>query len=200
MERAGDSKSVGHGVNDGDAAAVLTEKQREVMIRIDRRMPIKVIAGEMGVSETRINQHIRALKDIFGAGSLNELVELHRTRAAAQDLPDDDPYSFSQYTNNQVPGSGAEPQTVDRVATHKYPSAPAAAPPKAAAGQMGKEPRVVPEALDGENAVLYRLAIIIGLAVGIVAAIVLVLTAALGVGEVLDDKASVPAITKRPAG
>ena len=48
------------------------------MVRIDRRMPIKLIAREMGVSETRINQHIRALKDIFDAESLNELVEAYR--------------------------------------------------------------------------------------------------------------------------
>jgi biotin operon repressor len=34
------------------------------MQRIDRRVPIKVIAQELGVSETRICQQIRALKDI----------------------------------------------------------------------------------------------------------------------------------------
>ena len=57
------------------AARPLTERQQAVMERIDRRMPIKVIAQELGVSETRINQHIRALKDIFEAESLGELVE-----------------------------------------------------------------------------------------------------------------------------
>jgi len=60
----------------GEAAPQLTDKQREVMHRIDRRMPIKLIASEMGVSETRINQHIRALKRIYDAGSLNELVRI----------------------------------------------------------------------------------------------------------------------------
>lgn len=44
------------------AAKRLTDRQRAVMERIDRRVPIKDIALELGVSETRINQHIRALK------------------------------------------------------------------------------------------------------------------------------------------
>lgn len=56
----------------------LTERQREVMERIDRRVPIKTIAEELDLSETRINQHIRALKDIYGAGKLNDLVEKFR--------------------------------------------------------------------------------------------------------------------------
>ena len=49
------------------------------MDRIDRRVPIKVIAQELGVSETRINQHIRTLKNIYHASSLNELVEVYRS-------------------------------------------------------------------------------------------------------------------------
>ena len=48
-----------------EAPRELTDRQRAVMERIDRRVPIKVIAQELGVSETRINQHIRALKDIL---------------------------------------------------------------------------------------------------------------------------------------
>ncbi|MFN4131282.1 MAG: LuxR C-terminal-related transcriptional regulator, partial [Paracoccaceae bacterium] len=56
----------------------LTKRQRAVMERIDNRIPIKIIALELGVSETRINQHIRALKDIYGAASLSELVAKYR--------------------------------------------------------------------------------------------------------------------------
>ena len=60
------------------AAKRLTDRQRAVMERIDRRVPIKVIALELGVSETRINQHIRALKAFYDAGSLGDLVENYR--------------------------------------------------------------------------------------------------------------------------
>src|SRR3546814_4831756 len=70
--------------------------------RIDRRMPIKVIAQELGVSETRINQHIRILKDIYQVESLNELVEVYRQgRAEGESQPQD--LSESAYRKNQVP-------------------------------------------------------------------------------------------------
>ena len=71
------------------ASRPLTERQRAVMERIDRRMPIKVIAQELGVSETRINQHIRALKNIYEAESLGKLVEQYR--ADNPQDPDSDP-------------------------------------------------------------------------------------------------------------
>lgn len=58
----------------------LTRRQRDVMELIDRRVPIKVIADELGISPTRVNQHIRALKDIYGADSLNDLVESYRNK------------------------------------------------------------------------------------------------------------------------
>jgi DNA-binding NarL/FixJ family response regulator len=73
------------------AARRLTDRQRAVLQRIDRRVPIKVIAQELGVSETRINQHIRALKNVYDAGSLGELVENYRATLApetAAETPD----------------------------------------------------------------------------------------------------------------
>lgn len=66
-----------------DTTRMLTRRQRDVMERVERRIPIKVIAGELGVSATRVNQHIRALKDIYGADSLAELVEYYRRDEAS---------------------------------------------------------------------------------------------------------------------
>ena len=62
----------------------LTKRQSAVMEAIDRRQPIKVIASDLGVSESRINQHIKTLKDIYGAASLPELVELYRVIRGTQ--------------------------------------------------------------------------------------------------------------------
>lgn len=62
----------------------LTQRQRSVMERIDRRVPIKVIAQDLGVSETRINQHIRVLKDIYEADNLGDLVECYRADIRAK--------------------------------------------------------------------------------------------------------------------
>ena len=66
-----------------DTTRMLTRRQRDVMERVEWRIPIKVIAGELGVSATRVNQHIRALKDIYGADSLAELVEYYRRDEAS---------------------------------------------------------------------------------------------------------------------
>lgn len=73
------------------ATRLLTERQQAVMELIDRRVPIKVIAQDLGVSETRINQHIRALKDIYRAESLNELVEIHRAASGFNALDGNQP-------------------------------------------------------------------------------------------------------------
>jgi hypothetical protein len=190
------------------------------MERVDRRVPIKVIALELGVSETRINQHIRALKDVFDAGHLGELVEKYRSYAgltndddAPQAAPrsgDDDaeerapiartdgeaepiePLSEAAYSNSQVPGAvfGFDISGRDNAGTVEVNDilpllerTPWLKP---------GEPKVVPGLLDGEHAVLFRLAAIMGIAFGFMAVIVLTLTAAVTISEALDGRAAVP--------
>jgi len=184
----------------------LTERQRAVMERIDRRVPIKVIAQDLGVSETRINQHIRALKDIYEAESLGELVERHRAAypsevegdgEALQDgstSENNDLKGLSEpaYSKSQVP----EPASIGEDVPSNDPGelvmndilplveqAPWLRP---------GEPRVVPRVLDGEHAVWFRLAAIVGIAFGFLAAVVLTVTAAMAISEALDGRATVP--------
>ena len=177
----------------------LTERQRAVIERIDRRVPIKVIAQELSVSETRINQHIRALKDIFEAESLNELVEEYRATKPRPAIPDTDPsgkgLSDSSYSKSQVPSGGISDKTAPRVdrgelvmrdATALIEQAPWLRP-----GELG-EPKVVPGVLDGEHAILFRLAAIVGIGFGFLCALVLTLTAAVTISEALDGRAEVP--------
>jgi DNA-binding CsgD family transcriptional regulator len=187
------------------AARRLTDRQRAVVERIDRRVPIKVIAQELGVSETRINQHIRALKDIYEAGSLGELVENYRAtippEARADPAEDplgigaDDallkPFSEAAYTKNQINpaadfadlGGQDDPgRLVLSDATPIFVDAP---------WLMPGEPRVVPGVLDGDHAVLFRLGAIVGIASGILAAVVLTVTAAVALSDATDGKAAV---------
>ena len=56
------------------AADKLSAKQREVLDRLARGQLIKTIADEMNVSETRINQHIRAIKDRLGVNDKEDLI------------------------------------------------------------------------------------------------------------------------------
>ena len=46
--------------------------------------------------------------------------------------------------------------------------------------------------LDGKNAVIYRLLAIVGIAFGTLAAVVLAVTAAVTISEVLEGRATVP--------
>lgn len=186
------------------AARRLTDRQRAVMERIDRRVPIKVIALELGVSETRINQHIRALKDIYDAGSLGDLVENYRatlTPTDAETPPENDlgktanadllkPFSEAAYTKTQLNpaldladfGPRDDPgQLVLSDAMPLIEQAPWLKP---------GEPRVVPGVLDGEHAVLLRLGAIVGIASGILASVVLAVTAAMALSEATEGKAT----------
>jgi len=184
----------------------LTERQRAVMERIDRRVPIKVIAQDLGVSETRINQHIRALKNIYEAESLGELVERHRlfrrehpdtgeaTPAPnAQPLePMPDGFSESVYNNNQV----FEHAATAEIGVGSDQGGPTAngvrSLDRLALDAFAGEPRIVPRVLDGEYALWFRFAAIIGIAFGFLAAVVLTVTAAITIGEALEGRATVP--------
>lgn len=173
------------------ASRALTDKQRAVMDRIDRRMPIKVIAGELGVSETRINQHIRALKDIFGANSLNELVEKFRESGGARSS--EGTLRKPAYTNKQLSEPDLASDQSPRVDPGEIVLADAQPLFLDAPWPGSREPVVVPRILDGKNAVLLRLVTIVGIAFGTVAAVILVITAALTVSEMLDGRASMSA-------
>ena len=184
----------------------LTGRQFAVLERIDRRVPIKVIAQDLGVSETRINQHVRALKDFYSVDSLNELVECYRSEfgtgedepagAEAHAAPD---FSESAYRKNQFEGAAYAKERPIRVDPGEIILSDVMPLGGLTPWQMASEPRVVPGMLDGDNAVLIRLAAIVGIAFGIMAAVVLMVTAALTLSEAMDGKAQVPEDYYRPA-
>ncbi|PKP94785.1 MAG: hypothetical protein CVT75_03945 [Alphaproteobacteria bacterium HGW-Alphaproteobacteria-14] len=196
------------------AARRLTDRQRAVIERIDRRVPIKVIAQELGVSETRINQHIRVLKDVYEAGSLGELVENYRaTRAPAlspeakeNDLggsPDAvlrPPLSEPAYTKTQINAATDLPDLGGRDDPGQLVLSDAMPLIEQVPWLRPGEPRVVPGVLDGEHAVLLRLGAIVGIASGILAAVVLTVTAAVALSDAMNGKAAVSVENSQVAG
>jgi len=201
------------------ASRSLTDRQIEVMQRIDRRLPIKLIARDLDVSETRVNQHIRALKDIYQVSNLGDLVTEYRAEQAeaagtikknadAADhsgssepkIPQLDqapatilkgeeapPYSFSQVPGGAFGLDNGERDEAGRVEMHDVMPMLERAP-----WLRPGEPKVVPGVLDGEHAVLFRFAAIIGIAFGFLAAVVLTVTAAITISEALDERADIP--------
>jgi hypothetical protein len=188
----------------------LTNRQQAVMERIDRRVPIKVIALELGVSETRINQHIRALKDFYEAGSLGELVENYRATLppAPVDSPGEAeppaaflgdnadagspaPFSETAYTKKQIPQPAMFADQLRRDDPGHLVLSDALSLLEQAPWLRPGEPRVVPGVLDGEHAVLFRLGAIVGIASGILAAVVLTITAARTLSDATEGKAAI---------
>lgn len=184
----------------------LTERQRAVMERIDRRIPIKVIAQELGVSETRINQHIRALKDIYNAENLGELVERHRAENRAKspragdkvfdenqhDRKEQKAFSETVYSKSQVPNQNESGETLEGNDPGELVMSDVLPLVDQAPWLRPGEPRIVPRVLDGEYAVLFRLAAIFGIAFGVLAAVVLTVTAAVTISEALDGTLAIP--------
>ncbi|MEM7780901.1 MAG: hypothetical protein AAF697_10965 [Pseudomonadota bacterium] len=174
--------------------------------RIDRRVPIKVIARELEVSETRINQHIRALKNLYEVESLGDLVDAYREEnhemvgaEESQETSEDQTVARNLkasgkaiYRKSQIPG----PELADDIEHRNDPGelvlSDAFPLEEPAPWLRTGEPRVVPRVLDGENAVWVRLIAIVGIAFGILAAVVLTVTAAITISEALDGRADVP--------
>lgn len=197
------------------AARRLTDRQRAVMERIDRRVPIKVIAQDLGVSETRINQHIRALKDVYDAGSLGELVENYRatlTPADAEDEPAENglgkaadtallkTFSEPAYTKTQINPGADLADFAFRDDPGQLVLSDAMPLIEQAPWLKAGEPKVVPGVLDGEHAVLLRLGAIIGIATGILASVILAVTAAMTLSAATEGKATYSAETGAAAG
>ena len=168
----------------------LTERQQDVLVRIDRRMPIKQIAGELDVSESRINQHIRALKDTYSVENLKDLVDSYRAEGpeTAFDSSEPAPYRKPASINSEVPQPAEMDEPEVRVAPGEFVLSDVAPLAIEAPWTVRNEPRVVPGVLDGDHAVLYRLAVIIGLALAFIVLVILVVTAALSMSEASGGK------------
>lgn len=170
----------------------LTDRQRAVLDRIDRRLPLKVIAAELGISESRVNQHVKTLKELYGVHNLSDLVDASRTEPL--DRARDDPSRKPAWRNPQVPEHAFSDHQQPRVVPGEFVLSDIALNAIEAPWMVENEPRVVPGMLDGQNAVLFRLAVIVGIAFGLVAAVVLVVTASLSLSDALgDSEVSAPA-------
>lgn len=157
--------------------AEITERQLEVLERVVQRKPYKLIADELEISETRVKQHVRALKDRLGANSMSDLVAHFHTIAPPS------PFTIGEGPKMEVP--------LPPVDTAEMPAADPGAIEFADSMPMElmapwhslEQPRIVPQTLDGENAASRRLLTIVGIVIGLLATIVLALTTANALSE-----------------
>lgn len=175
----------------------LTRRQIEVLERVAKRRTLKQIAGELSISESAVNQHIKALKQNLGVNSLTELAESHHALAGQlEKKPCRNPASIK---------SGLPPAGESEAGRQSDVLQPVAAfhdslTYKVEAPWLGlNEPKVVPGVLTGTNAKLARMAYIIAVAFGLFAVILLGLGVAQGVTMAFSQSAS-PGVNSMPAG
>lgn len=164
---------------DLDAVRKLTSKQKEVLERVARHQANKTIADAMGVSETRVNQHIRAIKDRLGVNDKEDLVSAWIEANAAAPLRE------SVYRKKQLPNPGEfgdESATAD-AALFRFKDAGAI--PLKAPWEIQGFNRVGPGLLDGPGATARRVGFIILVAIGFPVAVVLTLSAMIALTDML---------------
>lgn len=156
----------------------LSPKQREVLERLSRHQSIKTMADEMKVSSTRINQHIRSIKDRMGVNSQEEMV------AGWIAITSGDPFRKNAYRNRHL----SEPELVGedrpKVDTAVLQFRDAGAFHVPAPWEL-KHDRVGPGFLDGPGATAKRMGFIALIAIGFPIAVVVVLSAMMALGEAL---------------
>ena len=172
----------------------LTKRQLEVLDGISRRQSIKQIAFELHISESAINQHIKALKFNLEVGSLGDLAEAYR---AISGCYDEQTYRKTTSRKKQLPPA-ADSTDEDRkdgiepiIAFHQPLAYEMRAPWTSMVG-----PPVVPRVLNGENASWVRGAAIIVMAVGMLATIMIGLGVAQGVTSALSKVQAGPPVKR----
>jgi len=159
----------------------LTEKQSAIALALLRRTPYKVIAGELGIAESTVNDHIRALRRKFDVSTTQKLVErLLTTELVTMDTPPNggqwkNRVETPVFFNEPLPRNDecllADVSSILDGTEFNWPS----------------EPTVVSEELDGPGAILPRLLAVAKTTAWILAAIVLTVAALNGVNSLVLD-------------
>lgn len=158
----------------------LTPKQHEVLALIAENRTSKEIAWQLGISESAVNQRIEAVRSRAGAPPRAELARNYRRwkegLEGRQSTPGQPAETCNAITgeNTQVPAQAgiAENPARDEAADASQSLALADSIPftvQAPWQGFDAGPRIVPEALDGANAGLNRVAAMVAIAGGLLA-------------------------------
>lgn len=161
----------------------ITARQREVLVGLRQRLTIKEIAGTMAVSESAVNQHIKALKTRLGVNSHREMVEALEKKdcsiptARNRQLPEtfEFPNSSLQDESSGLIEFG-DSMTINRAAPWE-----------------SDQPSFFRRLLDGRYAFLTRSAAIVIIAAGILIAAAAAFSVMVSLTYLEADKANVPA-------
>jgi DNA-binding CsgD family transcriptional regulator len=163
---------LGHGDDKlkDEAQTQLTGRQLEVLERVVQRKPYKSIAAELDISETRVKQHVRTIKDRLAANTMQELVEhFHLIREGT-------PFTKGVGPKSELPSEDSVAPQAMQVDPGKLELADAHTMTLEVPWEYATEPRIVPELLDGKGAAFPRLLSILGIVIGLLVVVILAFT------------------------
>lgn len=179
--------SNGYGPTDEEAArariAGLTLRQTQVLELIEKRRTLKQIAYELSISESAVNQHVRAIKAALKVNSLAQLADEYReiSRISASGTYRESAPTNSALSKHRIDGNHSQSSDAVQMASfHEAFDYRVDLPWKPLS-----EPTIVPEMLNGANAGLARGAYIIAIACGLFALILVGLGVAQGLTSML---------------
>lgn len=185
-----------HDFRGPDSVVELTARQAQVLELVAKRCTLKQIASLLSISESAVNQHIKALKSVLGVNSLTELAEVHRA------LLNVEAGETCRKTACRISGLSQPDQIGEQpdseglgpiVSFHDALSYRLGTP-----WEDANEPEVVPGVLNGTNAKLVRATLIVALALGLFILVLVGLGVAQGISQAIPRKA-VPSNGLTPA-
>lgn len=176
----------------GKSKICLTARQAEVLERLAQRKTLKTIAAELGLSEATVNFHVRALKDAFDANSLSELAQIYAKKSESKSTIAYRKPSTIKYPVGTGTGEAVALAAKDAGPVLQFRDSMSYAAP--APWDSNVEPVVVPGVLNGANSKWVRTALIVGITVGLFAAVLIGLGVAQGVSAVFRDGRNDPAV------
>lgn len=163
----------------------LTRKQRETIELLGEGWTSKEMAYALGISESAVIQRIETLRAKTGGMLRKDLARAWRDHTAQDRLSQD---TYKGLTGNifQVPERTDWPE--DDAQDHfdnELEMADAVAFEAMAPWATSDEPEVVPEVLDGRDAVLKRSLLAVGMAIGMLVVLLVLLSVAKELGELI---------------
>lgn len=171
--------------------AQLTNRQAEVLERVAQRKSFKGIASDLGIAESTVNHHVKMLKLAFGVNSLAQLQEIYVSLSTTLTSKTyRKPTSINKRVS--VPGNQSEgvAQNGAGPALSFHDSLTYNSP---APWESLREPVIVPGLLNGTSSRWVRAALMVAIAIGLFAAVIVGLGAAQGVTAALKGSGSGPA-------
>lgn len=176
-----------------DILTSLTERQIEVLELNALRKPLKVIASELGISQARVNQHIRSLKEKLSVNTLSELADCYRL-SSDQAAYRKHIYSESRVPEFQISGEQRPKDSAGQFVLHDSITFGMQAPWEKQGGE-----RKSLGMLDGDHAVVARLFLVVLIAIGLLASVALIITVYMSLNAAVADEIYVSPSSEKPA-